>query len=65
MSISKNCSSSPKTPFCVCVDVSKEINTQKKNWNDHKMEWAQGMTEESNVTEKFARKTIYTLERKY
>jgi hypothetical protein len=42
----------------MCVDVCKEINTEKKNWNDHKMEWTKGMAVECNIIEKFVRKTI-------
>ena len=41
----------------MCVDVCKEINTQK-----NKMEWTQGMAEECNLREKFVRKTIQTAE---
>ena len=44
----------------MCVDVCKEINTQK-----NEMEWTQGMAEGCNLTEKFVRKTIQTVERIY
>jgi hypothetical protein len=42
----------------MCVDVCKEINTQKKNWNYHKMEWTKMMAVEFKLIEKFVRRTI-------